>query len=184
MKITIVWRMGWMSWNFVRFHKILLQIDAKSFSCVSWKTKVLFLKKNLLSCSVQMCQKMAFAVLIFSEGFDKGDDFVVLDGFHAPPIESGVGTAQASIFLDGNHTRVRTHSIVWPHFYCTLSHILPGLPLGPKPTISPVKKISLAVNWVKVIKNCMQNSDFQSQFSTCIQKISESFFSFHWRTSI
>ena len=57
-------------------------------------------------------QKMAFAVLIFSEGFDKGDDFVVLDGFHAPPIESGVGTAQASIFLDGNHTRVRTFSIV------------------------------------------------------------------------
>ena len=57
-------------------------------------------------------QKMAFAVLIFSEGFDKGDDFVVLDGFHAPPIESGVGTAQASIFLDGNHTRVRTYSIV------------------------------------------------------------------------
>ena len=39
---------------------------------------------------------------------DKGDDFVVLDGFHAPPIESGVGTAQASIFLDGNHTRVGT----------------------------------------------------------------------------
>ena len=38
----------------------------------------------------------------------KGDDFVVLDGFHAPPIESGVGTAQASIFLDGNHTRVRS----------------------------------------------------------------------------
>ena len=33
-------------------------------------------------------------------------DFVVLDGFSAPPIESGVGSSKASIFLDGNHTRV------------------------------------------------------------------------------
>jgi len=45
---------------------------------------------------------------------DKGDDFVVLDGFHAPPIESGVGTAQASIFLDGNHTRVSMMSKLVP----------------------------------------------------------------------
>ena len=38
MKITIVW-MSWMSWNFVRFHKILFQTDAESFSFLSWKTK-------------------------------------------------------------------------------------------------------------------------------------------------
>ena len=38
---------------------------------------------------------------------ENGGDFVVLDGFNAPPIESGAGTTQASIFLDGNHTRVR-----------------------------------------------------------------------------
>jgi len=37
---------------------------------------------------------------------DSHDDFVVLDGFSAPPIESGAGSTQASIFLDGNHTRV------------------------------------------------------------------------------
>jgi hypothetical protein len=37
---------------------------------------------------------------------DVDDDFVVLDGFSSPPIEAGVGTSQASIFLDGNHTRV------------------------------------------------------------------------------
>jgi len=37
---------------------------------------------------------------------ENGGDFVVLDGFNAPPIESGAGTTQASIFLDGNHTRV------------------------------------------------------------------------------
>ena len=29
----------WLSWNFVRFHKILIQTDAKSFSFQSWKTK-------------------------------------------------------------------------------------------------------------------------------------------------
>ena len=38
MKITIVW-ISWMSWNFVRFHKIFFQTDAESFSFLSWKTK-------------------------------------------------------------------------------------------------------------------------------------------------
>ena len=38
MEITIVW-MSWMSWNFVRFHEILFQADAESFSFLSWKTK-------------------------------------------------------------------------------------------------------------------------------------------------
>ena len=38
MKITIVW-MSWMSWNFVRFHEILFQTDAESFSFLSWKSK-------------------------------------------------------------------------------------------------------------------------------------------------
>ena len=39
-------------------------------------------------------------------GENQGVDFVVLDGFNAPPIESGSGSTQASLFLDGNHTRV------------------------------------------------------------------------------
>ena len=46
MKITIVW-ISWMSWNFVRFHKIQFQTDAESFSLKN--KKVLFLKKYLLS---------------------------------------------------------------------------------------------------------------------------------------
>ena len=29
----------WLSWDFVRFHKILFQTDAESFSFLSWKTK-------------------------------------------------------------------------------------------------------------------------------------------------
>ena len=29
----------WLSWNFVRFHEILFQTDAKSFSFLSWKIK-------------------------------------------------------------------------------------------------------------------------------------------------
>ena len=40
MKIAIVW-ISWMSWNFVRFHEILCQTDAKSFSFLSWKRKKL-----------------------------------------------------------------------------------------------------------------------------------------------
>ena len=38
MEIEIVW-MSWMSWMFVRFHEILFQTDAESFSFLSWKTK-------------------------------------------------------------------------------------------------------------------------------------------------
>ena len=42
MKITIFW----MSWNFVRFHEILFQTDAESFSFLSWKTKKFYSKNN------------------------------------------------------------------------------------------------------------------------------------------
>ena len=35
--------------------------------------------------------------------FDKDS---ILDGFTAPPIQSGVGMAQSNIFLDGNHSMV------------------------------------------------------------------------------
>ena len=39
----------WLSWNFVRFHGILFQIDADTFIFLSWKNKtVLFLKKYFL----------------------------------------------------------------------------------------------------------------------------------------
>ena len=29
----------WLSWNFVRFHEILFQTDAQSFSFLTWKIK-------------------------------------------------------------------------------------------------------------------------------------------------
>ena len=41
-------------------------------------------------------------------------DFVVLDGFSAPPIESGAGETKANVFLDGNHTRVSLMSKLVP----------------------------------------------------------------------
>ena len=48
MKIAIFW-MSWISWNFVKFHYILFQTDAESFSFLSWKAKMfyIFLKKYL-----------------------------------------------------------------------------------------------------------------------------------------
>ena len=40
----------------------------------------------------------------------KIDDFVVLDVFSSPPIESGVGISKGTLFVDGNHTRVSLYS--------------------------------------------------------------------------
>lgn len=48
------------------------------------------------------------------DGSMDSGDFVVLDGFNAPPIEAGVGISQASVFLDGNHTRVSVMSKLVP----------------------------------------------------------------------
>ena len=56
MKITIVWISG-ISWNLVRFHDILFQTVSKSFSFLSWKKKVLFLKKYFLSRSAKIDPK-------------------------------------------------------------------------------------------------------------------------------
>ena len=67
MKITIVW-MSWMSWNFVRFHKILFQTDAESFNFLSWKKKI-FLKKYFLGRCQYQNKKALFTDPIFSEGF-------------------------------------------------------------------------------------------------------------------
>ena len=41
----------------------------------------------------------------------------VLDGFTAPPIQQGVGTSEATIFVDGNHTLVRksNHFATFPN---------------------------------------------------------------------
>ena len=48
MEIKVVW-MNLMSWNFVRFHKILNQTDAKNFSCLSWKTNKFYSWKVFFS---------------------------------------------------------------------------------------------------------------------------------------
>ena len=45
---------------------------------------------------------------------------LILDGFSAPPIEEGVGTSQASLFMDGNHTRVRDLYIVLLDKFCKM----------------------------------------------------------------
>ena len=52
-----------------------------------------------------------------------------------------------------NTIAISTTSLL--HFYPTLSNILPGLPLFmPKANNQPLKKfLSLAVSWVKVVKN-------------------------------
>ena len=59
--------MSWMSWNFIKFHKILFQTDAE-------KQKSFIPKKNIFYAVVskyaKIVQKMALAVLIFSEGFE------------------------------------------------------------------------------------------------------------------
>ena len=49
-----------------------------------------------------------------TDGTLENGDFVVLDGFSAPPIQTGAGTTQASIFVDGNHTRVSVMSKLVP----------------------------------------------------------------------
>ena len=36
----------WLSWNCVRFHKIIFQIDAENFSVLSWKTKKFYSLKK------------------------------------------------------------------------------------------------------------------------------------------
>lgn len=50
----------------------------------------------------------------YSSDYDRNR--VILDGFSAPPIESGVGISQANLFMDGNHTRVRLRFWI-PDFY-------------------------------------------------------------------
>ena len=59
----------WSSWNFVRFHEINFQTDDERFSFLSWKTKVLFLKKYFLGCCQYQNKKALFTDPIFSEGF-------------------------------------------------------------------------------------------------------------------
>ena len=73
---------------------------------------------------------------------DKGDDFVVLDGFHAPPIESGVGTSQASIFLDGNHTRVRI-------LLSRVSSMVTGNPANPRKN---PEKAGTGHGWFEILR--------------------------------
>ena len=61
--------MNWMSWNFMKFHKICFQTDSESFSFLSWKTKIkIFLKKNLSYCQYQNKEAL-FTNPIFREGF-------------------------------------------------------------------------------------------------------------------
>ena len=61
---------AWLSWNFVRFHKLYFQTDAESFSFLSWKTKkILFLKKYFFGYSQYQNKKALLTDSIFREGF-------------------------------------------------------------------------------------------------------------------
>ena len=57
----------------MRLHQILFQTDAESFSFLSEQEKS-FIPKNI-SFRPKEIRKMAFAVLIFSEGFLKNNAF-------------------------------------------------------------------------------------------------------------
>jgi hypothetical protein len=63
-----------------------------------------------------------FAELGTTEAMDKSVDVGsggdVLDGFAATPIMQGKGRADAKMFLDGNHSRVRSKYI--NVYLCTL----------------------------------------------------------------
>ena len=67
----MVIKIVWMSWNFGRFHEIIFQADAESFSFLSWKTKKFYSKKKyfLGRCQYQN-KKTLFNDPISSEGFD------------------------------------------------------------------------------------------------------------------
>ena len=82
MKITIVW-MSWMSSNFVRFHEMLFQTDAESFSFLSWKTKkVLFLNRYFkavvnIKTKQKLCLLTQFSVKVLdSSSQTKVDEFL------------------------------------------------------------------------------------------------------------
>ena len=61
--------MCWMSWNFVRFHEIKFQTDAKKFQLSILKNKKnSFLKKNVSGCQYQN-KKALFTDPISSEDF-------------------------------------------------------------------------------------------------------------------
>ena len=58
-----------MSWNFVRFHEILFQTDAESFSILSWKTKKFYSLKKILGRIQYQNKKALFTDPIFSDSF-------------------------------------------------------------------------------------------------------------------
>ena len=58
-----------MSWDFVRFHEILFQRDAESFSFVSWKTKKFYSKKKKFKPLSISKQKSFVYCLNFPKGF-------------------------------------------------------------------------------------------------------------------
>ena len=100
--------MSWMSWNFVRFHKIIFQTDAESFSFVSWKAflsqfsvtiwnriswnltkfqliqliQTIFISNFSIGCLIELkfCEVSRNAALIFSDSFawDIQDPFIGL----------------------------------------------------------------------------------------------------------
>ena len=79
---------------------------------------------------------------------------------------------QCHRFQSGTH--LVSGMLVWPNFYPTLLHILPGLPFfRPKTNNQTTKKVlSFMVTWVKVVRMC-KILTFKVNF--LFQKGSESF---------
>jgi hypothetical protein len=82
-------------------------------------------------------------------------EYLPLLSFWKAPLSPIVGKGG---LISGTFTMVTSMTSLLTH----MSHILPGLPLGPKLITSPLKK-----SCGQLSKSCQkwQNSDFQSQFS-------------------
>ena len=64
----------WLSWNFVRFHKILFHTDAESFSFLSWKAKKNIFRPLSISKQKKLCLLTQFSVMVLSTPCRLGQD--------------------------------------------------------------------------------------------------------------
>ena len=86
--------MGFQNLKFLKIHRI------RNFSIKEGKRKARIGDKVDKSTTDQAIDPKTKVILF------KMINGGVLDGINGPPIESGVGTSQATLFLDGNHTKV------------------------------------------------------------------------------
>ena len=142
----------WLNWNVVRFHEVLLWTDAKSLISYLGKQKKRFL---IIFFSIR-CQyqnkKALFTDLIFSEGFDfgqQGSQFWETRGFRWRYSRisyiaqcAGAGCYQKNVnllvrlFLDGSQTKF----LYWPKLVFRVTRL--QLPAG---LVIPVNQV---ISWL------------------------------------